>query len=97
MDHSTTGVNHVGHITKPLPPGRNEYRLGGVADHPPGIRQVQQDCANAVLAHWTNAVSQEQPSRLRLERWPAISNLDYFPGEYRAAQQLGLVPEAHIT
>src|SRR5262249_28875703 len=59
MNHSSARVHDIRNIAEPLGSGRNEQGLASLADHPAGIIKVKQGCADAILAHRANTVSQQ--------------------------------------
>src|SRR5437899_7144789 len=96
MNHSSARIHDVWNIAEPLGPGWNEQGLAGLADHPAGVLEVEQGCADAILAHRANTMSQQQPSSLGFEWCTTVADLDHLPGVFRSKHQAGLIPDAQM-
>ena len=79
-------VDDVGHVAFPADALGLQQGLAQPADDPGGIVQVEQDGADAVLAHGADAVGDHQPAGLGLHGRAAVADLHGLP-QLRGPQQ----------
>src|SRR5689334_23689589 len=96
MNHSSARIHDVWNIAEPLRLGWNEQGLAGLAEHAAGVVQVEQGCADAILAHRPNTMSQQQPPSLGFQWCTAVADLDHLPWVFRPKQSAGIIPDAHM-
>ena len=97
VDERPAAVDHIGHIAFPAAALRLDQGFPQPADDPSGVFQVQQDRADAILAHGPHAVGEHQPAAFRFHGRPAVADLDRLPQFRRPEQGPGVAPVVGIV
>ena len=97
MQQRAAGVHHVRDVAFALGFVWGQQRFPQAPDYARGVFQVEQERAEAILAHGAHAVTQHQPARLRLDGRAAVADLDEFPRLRGRQQQLGCLPEMDVV
>src|SRR5438067_5277295 len=79
MAHCAAGIDDVGHVTFALGGLRTNQRLTRAGENLRGILLVQDDRADRILSYRADAVCQQQPAVVELDRRSAAADLHEFP------------------
>src|ERR1035438_7752967 len=97
VEQRTARIGNVWHISFPFAQDWFQQGFTQAANHFGRIVKIEQESADRVFSHRADAVAQHQPASLRLNRRPAVPNLNHFPRECRLQKDFRLIPEMDIV
>src|SRR5437016_2064047 len=96
VDERATGINNIRYVAFAFAFVRFDQGFPQSSDNFARIIAIQQQRADAVLAHGANSVAHDQPASAGLNGGPAVAKLNQFPWENRFKDQFAFIPEVDV-